>query len=125
MTRGACFGRCPEYTVTIHSDGLAEYVSKRNATPAGSFQKNIGSDKAKKLLKEFMSYRADTCADRYEVKIADLPGLDFKLMINGKMKPIYNANFGPAYLTALSNEIDGLCKIDASWTKVAEEKKED
>ena len=125
LRRGACFGRCPEYSLTIHSDGLAEYVSKRNAQPEGSYQKNIGADKAKKLLQQFMDHRADTCADRYEVKLPDLPGMDFKLMINGKEKPIYNANFGPAFLTHLSLAMDEAGKVDSSWKKVAEQKAEE
>ena len=125
MRRGACFGRCPEYSLTIQSDGLVKYVSKRNAQPEGSFEKNIGADKARKLLQQFMDNRADTCADRYQPIIADLPGLDYKLMINGKEKPIYNANFGPSYLSSLSLEMDAIGKVDSSWKKVAEQKAEE
>lgn len=125
LRRGACFGRCPEYSLTIHSDGKAEYASKRNAQPEGNFEKNIGADKARKFLQKFMDQRADTCKDLYEAKIADLPGVDFILMINGKKKTIYNANFGPAYLTHLSLEMDELGTVDSTWKKVSDQKVED
>lgn len=122
MRRGACFGRCPEYTITVHSDGLAQYASIRNAEPIGNFQKNIGTKKAQDLLREFMDHHADTCRELYEAKIADLPGLTYTLTINGKEKMIHNANFGPTYLMDLSNEIDQLGPIDTSWKKFVPKK---
>ena len=124
MRRGACFGRCPEYTITINSDGLVHYSSFRNATPEGDFEKNLGN-RARKLLKEFMTFRADTCKDRYEPKMADLPGLDYTLTINGEKKRIYNAHFGPTFLISLSNEIDGLGRVDSTWKKVSKPQPED
>lgn len=118
MRRGACFGKCPEYTITIHSNGLAQYSSFRNAEPMGDFEKNIGTKTAQDFLRKFMDFRADTCKELYEAKIADLPGLNYSLMINGREKKIYNANFGPTYLMDLSQEMDELGKVDSSWKKM-------
>ena len=67
-----------------------------------------------------MDYRADTCSDLYESRIADLPGLFYTLTINGKQKQIHNANFGPEYLTTLSDEFDKHFRIDGSWTKISD-----
>jgi hypothetical protein len=120
MRRGACFGRCPEYLLTINSNGMAEYVGKRNTTPLGTYQKNIGAAAAQKLLRSFMDYRADTCRELYTSRIADLPGLHYTLTINGKKKSIANANFGPDYLIRLSEEVDGLGQVDGSWKKISD-----
>lgn len=119
MRRGACFGRCPEYTLTVNSNGLIEYNGTRNATPLGIYQKNISASKAQALLKEFMDNRADTCSGLYTARISDVPGLSYTLMINGKEKMIVNANFGPHFLVDLSEEIDQIGKVDNTWKKVS------
>lgn len=120
MRRGACFGRCPEYTLTINSNGLAEYSGGRNANPMGVYQKNIGAAAARALLKEFMDNRADTASALYTSRIADMPGLHFTLKLNGKDKNISNANFGPMYFSSLSEEMDRLGKVDDTWKKISD-----
>ena len=120
MRRGACFGRCPEYVLTINSSGIAEYTGIRNAAVTGVYQKNIGAAQAQALLNEFMDYRADTCSSLYKSMIADLPGLHYTLTINGKQKLIGNAGFGPPYLTSLGAEMDALGSVDATWKKISD-----
>jgi hypothetical protein len=118
MRRGACFGRCPEYTLTVNSNGLVEYNGLRNATPLGLYQKNVGTAKAQALLKEFMDNRVDTCQGLYTARIADVPAISYTLIINGREKSIINANFGPRYLTELSNDMDEIGKVDNTWKKI-------
>jgi hypothetical protein len=118
MRRGACFGRCPEYTISINSNGLIEYNGTRNATPLGVYEKNVGAAKAQALLKKFMDYHADTCKSLYTSLIADMPGLSYTLVINGKTQVIGNAHFGPRFLVDLSDEVDELGKVDDSWKKI-------
>lgn len=120
MRRGACFGRCPEYTLTIHSNGLAEYSGTRNARPLGVYQKSLGTTRAQALLKSFMDYRADTCAALYTSKIADAPGLSFTLNFKDRQQLIGNAHFGPEFLIDLSLEMDALGKVDATWKKISD-----
>jgi hypothetical protein len=56
----------------------------------------------------------------YTAKIADLPGLHYTLMINGKKQIINNASFGPEYLITLSESMDALGKVDGSWKKISD-----
>jgi hypothetical protein len=121
MRRGACFGRCPEYVLTINSNGIAEYNGIRNAEKIGVYQKNIGVDKARAILQEFMDFRVDTCSDMYIARMADLPGLSFTFIINGKKKTIGNANFGPRYLISMSGEMDEVAKPDNTWKMISKE----
>ncbi len=120
MRRGACFGKCPEYTITVNSAGLIVYNGTRNAEPLGVYQKNAGTDKAQALLKSFMDNRADTCVTLYRSRIADMPGLSFTLTRNGKQQLIGNANFGPRFLADLAEEMDAMGKPDESWKKISD-----
>lgn len=119
MRRGACFGRCPEYTLTVNSNGIVVYNGIRNSEPVGVYQKNVGASKAQALLKQFMDNRADTCVSLYTSRIADMPGLSYTLVRNGKQQLIGNAHFGPRFLVDLSDEVDALGKVDATWKKVS------
>ena len=119
MRRGACFGRCPEYTITINSNGLVEYNGTRNTTPIGVYEKNIGAEKAQAMLKQFMDNRVDTCSAIYTARIADVPAISYTLTLNGQKRQIVNANFGPHYLVDLSDEMDELGKVDDSWKKIS------
>ncbi len=118
MRRGACFGRCPEYTLTVNSDGLVVYNGIRSTEPLGVYQKNIGAAKAQNVLAQFMYYRADTCSPNYRTRIADLPGLSFTLTQSGKEQLIGNANAGPRFLSYLSESMDSLRNVDNSWKKI-------
>ncbi len=118
MRRGACFGRCPEYTLTVNSNGMVEYNGTRNTEPLGVYQKNIGTAKAQNLLGRFMAYRADTCSATYHSRVADLPGLSFTLTQNGKQQLIGNANVGPRFLVELSESMDSLVNVDNTWKKI-------
>jgi len=119
LRRGACFGRCPEYAITIKNDGSAEYRGFRNADPMGVYQKNIGVQAAQDLIKEFTDMRVDTCSAVYFSRIADMPGLNFSFILNGKEQKVENAQFGPLYFITLGDEMDRLGKPDANWKKIS------
>ena len=119
MTRGACFGKCPSYTVDLYPDGRIVYTSKMFTQYEGTFEKNMGADKVQKLLNEFEADRADTCG-KYESMIPDLPALHYDIKFEKKKVEIRNANFGPKFLLELSKNVDELAKVDGSWKKTAD-----
>ncbi len=125
MRRGACFGRCPEYTITIYKTGRVVYAGTRNATPLGTYQKELGAATTQALLQKFMDHRVDTCRAYYISRIADAPTMSFTLVINGKQQIIGNAHFGPHFLIDLADEVDVMGKVDSTWTKLADAPKPD
>lgn len=120
MSRGACFGRCPSYTITIEENGTAGYQGRTFAPFQGFYEKKFTAPEVAGLFREFNKYRLDTCKDEYTVVIADMPGFDLSLTINGKEKKLHNANFGPAFLSELGRLVDKTVKIDSSWKKTAD-----
>jgi len=44
LTRTSCFGVCPVYSVTLHSDGRAEYAGWKHTPPIGSFRGRLDID---------------------------------------------------------------------------------
>jgi len=119
MGRGACFGRCPIYNITIHSNGLVQYKGRSFTENIGVYEKKFSPQEVAPVLQGFKDYRVDTCSATYEQTIADLPGIYYKLIINGKEKSIGNASFGPDFLKALANNMDEFVKVDKTWKKIS------
>ena len=124
MNRTGCFGKCPEYSISIKRDGSATYVGGRNAAHQGTYTKNIGRETAENLLNQFREHRVDTCAAIYRVRISDLPGIHFAFTINGIEKKVTNAHAGPSYFEGLALEVDRVATPDASWEKIKESPKQ-
>ena len=121
MRRGACFGRCAEYVITLHTDGTVEYNGVRNVDMIGVYRKAVGADQVAPLFKKIADDRIDTCKATYKTIIPDLPGLYYEVMINGEKKPIGNAHFGPPFLVEISQDIDQIGgKPDASWKMISD-----
>ncbi|RYE24117.1 MAG: hypothetical protein EOP51_08385 [Sphingobacteriales bacterium] len=123
MTRGACFGKCPSYTIELHADGSAIYTSQMFTQYEGTFEKNVGAAKVQALFKEFEAKRTDTCGT-YKSMIPDLPPLHYNIQFEKKQVEIRNATFGPKYLAELSKKVDDLTKVDGTWKKTAEAQKQ-
>jgi hypothetical protein len=124
MERTACFGKCPTYTVEIYNTGLIRYTSRMFTEHEGVYEKNVGAAQTQSLLSQYSQNRIDTCSDRYESYIQDLPGIIYVFKYGKTTKKIMNAEFGPEYLKKLSLKVDELAKVDNTWKKVADKPKD-
>ena len=118
MTRGACYGRCPIYTVKITADGMVEYDGKRFTKQDGLYRKQFSPARTAELFRQFETYGVDTCQAIYDLTISDLPGLSYIFIVNGKEQRIGNAHFGPEFLKVLAQSVDELATVDKSWKKI-------
>jgi hypothetical protein len=117
--RTACYGRCPEYYLTINADGNATYVGRKFSEYPGTYQKRFATDKIQGLFKQAEMYRIDTCGAEYSY-VPDIAGLIYTInYTNGREQEIKNASspFAPKFLRGLAKMIDDTVKIDATWTK--------
>lgn len=124
MRRSGCFGRCPIYEVQLFSDGRVRYIGERFTENLGTFEKAVDAAKVQALLRQAQTLRVDTCAAEYPMMIADLPGLRYTFTRPQGVQTIANANFGPRYLLTLAADIDSLARVDKTWRKTAEAKKD-
>ena len=119
MQRTSCFGRCPEYTVTVNRDGYVTYTGVRFTDYTGTYRKFVGKEQAAELLSEFHGYRVDTCQADYPEMVSDVPGINYSIQYRGSdVQTIHNAHFGPVFLRELARYVDELAKVDNSWKKV-------
>jgi Domain of unknown function (DUF6438) len=117
----ACFGRCPVYEVEVDNKGQAIYRGIRFIKDSGLHMKVIGKRQANQIINRFIKYRIDTCKDRYESRMTDMPGVEVTINYTGKKKEISNANLGPVVLRQCYASIDSLTddKPDKTWHMVS------
>ena len=122
MERTACFGRCPAYLIELYPDGLVRYTSRNFTEYEGIYEKNVGEAKTQEIITDFKNYRVDTCKDKYEAYVQDLPGIIYKFRYGNIEKRIGNAEFGPDFLKTMANKIDKIGLPDNTWKKVGDVK---
>lgn len=119
MRRTACFGRCPEYKIEITRNGQVTYTGIRNVKDTGVYTRNIGYIKAMQIISKLNNNKVDTCRNLYDNRIPDLPGIIYQVAYKDSTKRISNAEWGPAYLKEIAEQIDAIGKpTDKTWKKV-------
>ena len=121
MDRTACFGKCPTYYVEVQSNGMASFHGIRFTENDGIWEKQLSAADCQKLMRKFEAVKVDTCADRYEAMVTDLPSINYVFRYaGGTAKNIQNASYGPQFLNTLAREIDELTRVDKTWKKIAD-----
>jgi hypothetical protein len=91
LERGACYGRCAQYVLTINSDGSVAFDGKEETKVKGKATGSISKGDLKALITQFDKVKFFQLEDRYEfgncpIKISDTPSATTTLRINGKTK---------------------------------------
>lgn len=124
MERTACFGTCPAYRLEIYKDGKVKFDGWSFVEYEGWYGKQLDPAGVAELYRQFEAYQVDTCAEVYESMIQDMPGINFYFTYKGREQKVINAHFGPRYFMQLADDVDNFARIDSTWTKLEEEKKD-
>ncbi|MFT6333844.1 MAG: hypothetical protein ACI86M_001963 [Saprospiraceae bacterium] len=73
LKKGACFGKCPIYNLTINQGGYATFEGLANTNNLGIYGKQISNDQFKSIEKAFESSNFETFPIKFQSQIADLP----------------------------------------------------
>ena len=65
LSRGSCFGPCPNYSVQIFGDGTVTYGGGQHVTVSGSREAKIPQVEVAKLVSEFLAARFFEMPDSY------------------------------------------------------------
>ncbi len=118
FSRGACFGKCPVYSIKLYNTGLVRYTGTSFVKYQGVYEKKFKKADIQKLLDEAAAYHIDTCQEKY-MYVPDMPGIDYTITYKNKTKKIQNAHRGPEFLRQLATDIDSAVKVDGNWKKIA------
>lgn len=93
IERGECFGRCPQYKLTISGDGKVSFDGKENTKVKGKASAELTTEEVAQLLLEFEKIGFFDLKDSYEKNncpnaSTDQPTVIFKVKTNGKEKTV-------------------------------------
>jgi hypothetical protein len=118
LSRGACYGTCPIYTLTVKADGTVNFDGTKYTETIGRADGRIDDEKLKALLQEFKTadffgldddYTSGDCS-------TDQPTVSTALTINGETKEIKHDTGceAPGELDTLEQRIDDVVG-SAKW----------
>jgi hypothetical protein len=108
-SRGACFGMCPIFDLTVMKDGRAVYLGKNHVDRIGRFQAKVSYTDIEQVLtkaREIGYFELNAVYDNENVH--DLPNIRTGIAHNGKLHSVRNRYKGPASLRMLYTELDSL-----------------
>ena len=105
LERTGCLGNCPEYNVTVFSNGWVRYEGRGYVRIAGTRKSRIPSSDVQKLVERLQ----DEDFFKWEVKdqvCVDFPEVEITATLNGKQKQVLEGCNAPGKVLQLANEID-------------------
>lgn len=114
LERTPCFGTCPVYIVSLHSDGKLTYIGKEFSNLKGEYETYLPLDEVQKIKAALIDLNFLKLEDSYDnVYISDLPSAITTLIINGKVvKTVKNRFNPPPQLVRFELMIDNLWRSE-------------
>jgi hypothetical protein len=116
LARGACYGWCPVYELSIYRDGVVEYTGEHYVELVGPAIGHIGAAQLAQLDRLFADARYFDLADRYtSYDMTDMPSVTTTYQLGARAKRIehyYGDTSAPHALDKLEDNIDQLVGIE-------------
>lgn len=118
LRRSACFGFCPDYTVTITGEGQVRYDGRGSVNVVGHRTATIPAEDVARLAARFDEIGFDQLRDEYRANITDIPTYTVSITRNGHTKTV--VDYGgqsagmPREVSDLQREIDRVAGT-AQW----------
>jgi hypothetical protein len=116
LDRTMCFGACPDYTLTITSDGKVTFEGRHHTRVKGTETTTIDRAKLEELVMEVQKADFFGLLDEYSAIVTDHPTYTLSVRLGGKSKTVSNYATGPHRLYLLQDRIDQIVN-SAQWIK--------
>jgi hypothetical protein len=121
LRRGACFGTCPIYKVTLSSDGTAIWNGERFVERIGRYRGEIDLDDYWRLVRFIERAGFFHFDDEYLGNVTDLPDYRLTVVSGGTTKSVLqNGVDEPADFWVIATLVDALAE-SVDWSPVPAE----
>ncbi len=121
ISKSACFGRCPVYTMVVYSNGTISYDGKDNTEKRGLYSKQISDNQLKELKKFLETAKLEQFQDGYKSLVPDLPTVTITYYGGEYEKRIVGKDGRPEIVIELEERLDAIANA-GGWTAVPKEK---
>jgi len=115
MSKGACFGECPVYTLTVYNSGLMKFNGVRFTQMDGKHEHQLTEDRYIELIKKMDKVNLWKFEDVYDMQIADLPTISISYSKKDKTKTVKGKNGRPEAILGLEKYLQELV-LSSEWT---------
>jgi len=117
MSKTACFGTCPVYTIKIDINGDAAYLGEQHVEKIGRFKKKFSSSETKRLFETFDNSNFWKFENKYIDGPTDFPTTYLTYNKEKQNKKIEDYYGGPQELKDLEKIVQEFANSDG-WEKV-------
>ena len=108
-SRGACFGMCPIFELTVMKNGRAVYIGKNHVDRVGRFQATVSYEDIEQVVQKANEIGYFELLPVYDNEnVQDLPNIKTGIAHQGKLYNVRNRYKGPAALRMLYTQLDSL-----------------
>ncbi len=115
---GACFGRCPEYILTINGEKkMATFKGIKNTEKIGTYTKKISDAELTDYVSNFEKAKFNSFENEYLGNITDFPIKAISYTNNGSTKLVKERSGAPEMLISLEKKLQGYAENGEGWVK--------
>jgi len=118
MTKGACYGHCPVYSIIINGNGKVEFEGRKNIKKVGKFEKELTEKEISKIFNEFECANFFDFHSEYTADITDLPTTYLTFEHRGFKKEVMDYYDAPEELKKLEKLVEDVALNEEGWKKV-------
>ncbi len=111
-SKGACYGECPVYNLTIYNTGLMKYNGIRYSSMIGKYEKQLTDVEYINLVKLFKDANIWKLDENYDMNIADLPTTTLSFSDKDKQKTMKTKSSFPPAVDVLEKQLLEMIKLD-------------
>lgn len=116
MSKTACLGTCPDYDISIFSNGAVLLNARQFVEMEGAFKAKMSKEALNDLIAEFTSGSFDSFKTEYKSNRTDLPTTKLTFNHEGEKKTITDYDGAPEELKSLEAKVHSLIE-SLNWKK--------
>ncbi|MGZ4035364.1 MAG: DUF6438 domain-containing protein [Bacteroidia bacterium] len=115
---GACFGRCPEYTLTINGEKkMATFNGIKSTEKIGTYTKTVSDNELSNFVSAFEKAKFNSLEDSYMGTITDFPIKTITYTNNGNTKAMKIRSGAPEVVNSIDKSLKTYAESAEGWKK--------
>lgn len=117
LAKGACFGQCPVFQMTIQANGKAIYKGMNYTNKVGTYTKTLDRKEMDRLITLFTETNFEKYQTVYPNQIPDLPEIKVGFHVGDTLKVVSGKMERPESLKQLQFELEKVADAEG-WTVI-------